>query len=406
MRAEESKGEKSRPQLWENFPRSVPTAAATLRPAVGGGSPTPPGYFPSSSPRPRVLSLGNVGHVNNALASPSPGSSPEVITPTSVTVQVLDPKNSNGGVGVVDGTVPPHKKTDAFAIGSSLVVAPSGNKGTGSVVVGSRQQAVNVPAVAVTVAPALGSDPHIIHSQQITPGMPLPQGPLGPMVSSVPRPGSGFAVQQTPGAPRVPQPPLAISPPAPPRQSPEVRPLPGPGNYSPPLQEAPIPVSAGSRAGSGQQLLKSFMMEKEKQEASLARREQQQMQQKLFQRQQQQHQLKQQQQQQQLKQLQQQKQKMKQQQQQLKQQQQQQHLFPGSPGSSSTMGKKSNPHQLRLRQLHGQPQFPHPSPSPRPGGGRKPPPPPPRRPPHPPPTGFDPLSGAPSNRVGQVILCI
>lgn len=44
-----------------------------------------------------------------------------------------------------------------------------------------------------------GDDPNIIHNQQVQTGLPLPQGPLGPMI---PKPkATSFPVVQTPQAP-------------------------------------------------------------------------------------------------------------------------------------------------------------------------------------------------------------
>lgn len=119
----------------------------------------------------------------------------------------------------------------------------------------------------VGVYPA-GDDSHIIHASQIPAGTPIPQGPHGPMVPT-PRP-SSFPVTQTPNAPQVIQSlgssPAGFTTPSP-RGGFGPGPLQGasqqggPGNYNPPLEKSP-PSRPGA-PGSGQQLIKKFLLQQQ-----------------------------------------------------------------------------------------------------------------------------------------------
>ena len=129
-------------------------------------------------------------------------------------------------------------------------------------------QAIIQPEVGVYPA---GDESHIIHATQIPAGTPIPQGPHGPIVPS-PRP-SSFAVTQTPGAPQVNQN-MGSSPGS--FTTPSARggfgpssilgstQQAGPGNYNPPLEKSPTPRQGPP--GSGQQLIKQFLMQQKQQE--------------------------------------------------------------------------------------------------------------------------------------------
>lgn len=142
----------------------------------------------------------------------------------------------------------------------------------------------------VGVYPA-GDESHIIHAAQIPAGTPIPQGPHGPIVPT-PRP-SSYAVTQTPSAPQINQnmgstPGMFTTPTArggfgpssmvgTPQQG-------GPGNYNPPIEKSPTPRHG--TPGSGQQLIKQFLLQQKQQE--MAQQSQQQQQQQMMQQRQQQ----------------------------------------------------------------------------------------------------------------------
>lgn len=119
----------------------------------------------------------------------------------------------------------------------------------------------------VGVYPA-GDDSHIIHASQIPAGTPIPQGPHGPMVPT-PRP-SSFPVTQTPNAPQIIQnmgsSPVGFTTPSPrggfgPTSLQGASQQGGPGNYNPPLEKSPAPRPGAP--GSGQQLIKKFLLQQQ-----------------------------------------------------------------------------------------------------------------------------------------------
>ena len=145
---------------------------------------------------------------NSRSPSPRPQGTPSTTVSQSV-VDVIVPKDSDSGF---------------FGVGSSL----SFNGGGGPVNPGPRMGTVanspssypnplhnsayinsvptmNEDQVMLTNGMPSGEDQHIIYPQQITPGMPLRQGPQGPIVASKPRM-PNLSVPQTPHAPVTPNP--------------------------------------------------------------------------------------------------------------------------------------------------------------------------------------------------------
>ena len=128
-----------------------------------------------------------------------------------------------------------------------------------------------------------GDDPNIIHHEQIQAGTPMPQGPHGPIIAK-PKPTS-FPVTQTPRAPQImqtiePLPGLNFSPMTRKVSGSPVQgshQLPGPGNYNPPIEKAPGALPG--LPGSGQQLIKHFLMHaKEQEEHELKKKQEQKIQ--------------------------------------------------------------------------------------------------------------------------------
>ena len=104
-----------------------------------------------------------------------------------------------------------------------------------------------------------GNDPNILFKEQIQAGTLYPQGPNGPLIPN-PRPTS-FPVTQTPRAPQ--QDPSNFTP---------VRrkgisgshQIPGPGNYNPPADKTPSQLPG--QPGSGQQLIKHYLLHQKDQQ--------------------------------------------------------------------------------------------------------------------------------------------
>ena len=214
---------------------------------------------------------------------------------SSTSIHVFNPGSS--GLQTVQGSVPLEQNDQMFSVGGSLTV---GGGGGGGVNFGSIEDMFSsttarpadmMPGASITVQPQgasitvqpqgvdrrlsqslqpevgvypSGDDPHILLSDQVQAGTPLPQGPHGPMIPK-PKPAS-FPVAQTPKAPQIVQP----SDPMPGTKfSPLTRggasgvPLagshqqPGPGNYIPPLDTSP---SLDGEPGSGQQLIKHYLI--------------------------------------------------------------------------------------------------------------------------------------------------
>ena len=188
-------------------------------------------------------------------------------------IEVFNPGAS--GLQVVEASVPLNQETNFFKLGGSLMVGEPG------------PQSLIQPEVGVYPA---GDESHIIHAAQIPAGTPIPQGPHGPIVPT-PRP-SSYAVTQTPGAPQINQnmgstPGMFTTPSARggfgPSSMVGTSQQGGPGNYNPPIEKSPTPRHG--TPGSGQQLIKQFLLQQKQQE--MAQQSQQQQQQLMQQRQQQ-----------------------------------------------------------------------------------------------------------------------
>ena len=109
-----------------------------------------------------------------------------------------------------------------------------------------------------------GEDSNIIHARQVPAGLPLPQGPHGPIIPA-PQP-TNYAVTQTPDVPQLSNNNRAFSrkaTPGPSRKSGRLgfnHQTPGPGVYQPPLKNTPTPMEG--RPDSGQQLIKHYLLHK------------------------------------------------------------------------------------------------------------------------------------------------
>ena len=269
--------------------------------------------------------------------------------------------------------MPLEESEQLFSVGASMGVGSGDSSTTASpnMIPGSSiSVTTQVPMSSITVQPQgmdqrlsgqsglqpeigvypLGDDSHILHRQQVQAGTPLPQGPHGPMVPK-PRPAS-FPVNQTPTAPQVVQP-IDLKPGASfspisrggatgqPLQGSSHQNL-GPGNYNPPLDTSP---HLDGEPGSGQQLIKTYLMHAKEQANKIHAQKQEQQQKQQLQ------QLKQQQQQQQLQQQLQQL----QQQQQLRQQQQQHQPQQQSFSVGASLGVSGGDQQQQ--QMYLQQQF-------------------------------------------------
>ena len=152
------------------------------------------------------------------------------------------------------------QQSGSFNVGGALVVAPNANK-----------KKNNKPLATLRVS----DDPNILNPEQVPAGMPVPQGPHGPMVSTAPRPTNRPAVvTQTPKAPQVSYPKSPVGRGvggSPVRGSHQ---LPGPGSYIPPIGSTPRPLQG--KPDSGQQLLKNIVKERND---KIVRQQQQQQQQ-------------------------------------------------------------------------------------------------------------------------------
>ena len=156
-----------------------------------------------------------------------------------------------------------------FSVGSSMSFGSSPMTSTSQNLIPGSSITVQ-PSSSITVQPEIGvypkgDDPNILLRQQIQAGTPLPQGPLGPIIPS-PRPAS-FPVTQTPRAPQILQtvdPRISVTPIS--RNDNKNRGshhLPGPGNYNPPLENSPGALPGNP--GSGQQLIKHYLLHTQEQ---------------------------------------------------------------------------------------------------------------------------------------------
>lgn len=171
------------------------------------------------------------------------------------------PLGNNGGqsltgnaLNMVDGVVLANQNTNTFKVGGSFAVT-------------TKPQTAG-KEIRVQDAPQYRDDPNIIHAKQVPSGTQLHQGPHGPMITS-PHP-TNYQVTQTPSAPQ-----MAYQNNNEGSIHPQNNPmgrgvggnvvqnshnLPGPGNYNPPLEISPRPMQGDP--GSGQQLIKNYLMEK------------------------------------------------------------------------------------------------------------------------------------------------
>ena len=210
----------------------------------------------STTPEPRIMVTPARGQILNQFMLKEQLRQKQIEQQTEKTnIQVFNPGSS--GLQVVSGAVPLENNDQIFSVGSSLSF---GNGGSESSTISN-----NIVGSTITLQPEVGvypkgDDPHILHGDQIQAGTPLPQGPHGPLIPK-PRPTS-FPVTQTPRAPQVLQ---TLSPGS--NFSPVTRKvgggpvqgshqIPGPGNYNPPLDNTKLP----GLPGSGQQLIKHFLL--------------------------------------------------------------------------------------------------------------------------------------------------
>ena len=197
--------------------KPTPAELLVAQETQGGGDRGLWANFQSSQPQSRVI------HQNSQKIEGT------ALKPDSVTVL----NTGSSGLQVVERNVASTEGDNLFNVGSSLVVTTTGKE---DLIVGDQN-----------FRPTERSDHNILKPKQIPTGTPIPQGPLGPMIST-PRP-ANLAVAQTPNAPQLSQTGDQIS-----------HNQPGPGNYRPPLLSTPQPINGDP--GSGQQLLKTLMQEK------------------------------------------------------------------------------------------------------------------------------------------------
>ena len=219
---------------------------------VSGGGTTVTYLGKVSTPQPRILTMGTQSAIN----------------PSSVKVTNTGDTGVMQNAAVIEGNVPADVPSMSFNIGNSLAVSNSNSHNNPKVVTAGSPSNGLVASIRVVGDDEdltfEGGDPNIIGAQQVPAGTPVRQGPHGPVILT-PRP-STISVSQTPMAPQVtPRPHFPQRQEAAGAATPggsAGHQTPGPGNYRPPFANTPRPMSGPP--GSGQQILKNIVAERQK----------------------------------------------------------------------------------------------------------------------------------------------